>query len=84
MHSADRASSEAIPVEVVKPVTVAQCHEVIEAQARQIEMLRQCVAQQGEQLALAARAGEAGFAQLIEAAIIGRTGYSQQGATPCQ
>lgn len=52
MHSADQASSEVIPVEVAKPVTVAQCHEVIEAQARQIEMLKQCVAQQGEQLAL--------------------------------
>lgn len=51
MHSADLASSEAISVEVAKPVTVAQCHEVIEAQARQIEMLRHCVAQQGEQLA---------------------------------
>jgi hypothetical protein len=52
MHSADPASSEANLADVARPATVAQCHEVIEAQARQIELLRQCVAQQGEQLAL--------------------------------
>ena len=52
MDSGAPAPSEANLVDVVKPATVAQCHEVIEAQARQIDLLRQCVAQQGEQLTL--------------------------------
>jgi transposase len=52
MHSDEHASSQSIPDAVAMPATVAQCHAVIQAQARQIELLLQRAAVQEEQMAV--------------------------------
>ena len=49
MRSDEHLSSQ--PVSVVMPMTVSQCHEVIQAQARHIELLLQRVAGHEEQMA---------------------------------
>ena len=52
MHSGDDPSSACSAAQgAAKPATVQQCHEVIEAQARQIEALRQRLTQQDQLLA---------------------------------
>lgn len=51
MHSDVQVSSQSIPDAVVMPATLAQCHQVIQAQAKQIELLVQRVASHDEQMA---------------------------------
>ena len=50
MRSDEHLSSQ--PVSVAMPMTVSQCHEVIQAQARHIELLLQRVAGHEEQMAV--------------------------------
>ncbi len=49
------SSDDGRPLDVMgaaKPTTVAECHEVIDALARQVDVLRQRVVEQGEKLAV--------------------------------